>query len=74
MQVKMDEFEAEERIPANDSVRLLDEMVEEMDLRVLKRAYKRTGRGPATNPSTLLKIMLYGNMEGNYTSRGLAKA
>lgn len=70
----MDEFESEEAIPADDSVRLLDEIVEEMDIRPLYRAYERTGRGPATNPTTLLKILVYGNMEGNYSSRGIAKA
>jgi len=71
VQLKIDEIFAEKIIPANDSVRLLDETVEEMDLTTLWRAYKRTGRKPATNPVTLLKILLYANMEGIYSSRSI---
>lgn len=70
-QLKIDEIFAEREIPANDSVRLLDEMVEEMDLAALWSRYKRTGRKPATNPVTLLKIIIYANMEGIYSSRGI---
>jgi len=71
VQLKFDDVFAEKVIPANDSVRLLDEMVEEMDLSALWRAYKRTGRKPATNPVTLLKLLLYSNMEGIYSSRSI---
>lgn len=71
VQLKIDEIFAEKIIPANDSVRLLDETVEEMNLTALWRAYKRTGRKPATNPVTLLKILLYANMEGIYSSRSI---
>lgn len=74
MQLKIDEIFAEKIIPANDSVRLLDEIVEEMNLNILFRAYKRTGRKPATNPVTLLKILLYANMEGVYSSRSIASS
>ena len=71
MQLKIDEFFAEKVIPANDSVRLLDKIVEEMNTSIIFRAYKRTGRKPATNPITLLKILLYANMEGIYSSRAI---
>ena len=74
VQLKIDEFFAEKAIPANDSVRLLDEIVEEMDLSPLHRAYKRTGRRPATNPATMLKILLYANMEHIYSSRKIQSA
>ena len=74
MQLKIDEAFAEREIPADDSVRLLDQIVDEMDLRPLWSAYKRTGRKPATNPVTMLKIMLYANMEGIYSSRDIEKA
>ena len=70
----MDEVIAERIIPANDSVRLLDQTVEEMDLQPLWSTYKRTGRKPATNPVTLLKVLLYANMEGVYSSRGIESA
>ena len=63
MQLKIDESFAEKVIPANDSVRLLDKIVEEMDLRALMRAYDSHGRPPATPPRTMLKIILYAGME-----------
>ena len=68
VQLLIDESFAEKIIPANDSVRLLDEIVEEMDLRPLMRAYEVRGRKPATAPSTMLKIVLYANMESIYSS------
>ena len=74
MQLKIDEAFAENVIPADDSVRLLDEIVEGMDTNALMRAYKRIGRKPATNPITLLKILIYAMMEGIYSSRAIASA
>lgn len=74
MQLKIDEFFAERVIPADDKVRLLDEIVEEMETSALMRAYKRTGRGPATSPVTLLKVLLYATMEGIYSSRAIASS
>ena len=50
VQLLIDESFAEREIPANDSVRLLDEVVEEMDLTPLMRAYEVRGRKPATAP------------------------
>ena len=69
MQLLIDERFAEKVIPANDSVRLLDRIVEEMDLSELERAYDVRGRKPATEPSIMLKILLYANMENIYSSR-----
>ena len=74
MQVKMDGFAAEKIIPASDSVRLLDEICEELDYRSLTRAYSHIGRRPATSPITLFKILAYGGMDGKYSSRELARA
>lgn len=74
VQLKIDEVFAEKIIPADDSVRLLDEIMEEMDYTGLMRAYKRTGRRPATNPVTMLKILMYANMEGIFSSRSIASA
>ena len=68
-QLKIDESFAEKEIPANDSVRLLDKIVEGMDLSALMRAYDSHGRPPATPPRTMLKIVLYAAMEHNYSSR-----
>lgn len=74
VQLLIDESFAEREIPANDSVRLLDEIVEEMDLSPLERAYEVRGRKPATAPSTMLKIVLYANMENIYSSRKIESA
>ena len=74
VQLKIDEAFAERVIPADDSVRLLDEIVEGMNTSALMRAYERTGRPPATAPDTLLKILLYAVMEGIYSSRAIASA
>lgn len=45
-----------------------------MDLSSLKSTYKRLGRKPVTNPVPLLKVMLYTNMEGVYSSRDIESA
>lgn len=74
VQLKIDEIFAEKVIPADDSVRLLDQIVEEMDLTPLMRAYSELGRKPATAPSTMLKVMLYANMENIYSSRAIESA
>lgn len=74
MQLFIDESFAERVIPANDSVRLLDQIVEEMDMRPLERALKSTGRKHRTNPVTMLKIVLYAAMERNYSSRPIEEA
>lgn len=74
VQLKIDGFEAEKRIPANDSVRLLDEISEELDYSNLFRAYSHIGRKPATNPITLFKILVYGGMDGRHSSRELERA
>ncbi len=53
-------------IPENDSVRLLSQVVEAMDLTDLYSAYKRIN---SVSPRILLKIILYAFMNGIYSSR-----
>ena len=55
-------------IPDNDSVRLLSQFVEEMDLRDLYSTYSRIREKQAT-PRQMLKIVLYSYMNHNYSSR-----
>jgi len=74
VQLKIDETFAEKVIPADDSVRLLDKIVEGMDLRALLRAYNSHGRPPATPPRTMLKVVLYAIMEPTYSSRKIRRA
>ena len=74
MQLKIDEIFAEKVIPANDSVRLLDMIVERMNLTALWSTYDVRGRKPATPPRILLKIVLYASMENIYASRKIQTA
>ena len=55
-------------IPENDSVRLLSQLVEEMDLTDLYSTYERIN---SLSPRTLLKIVLYSYMNGDYSSRSM---
>ena len=54
VQLKINEMFVEKVIPADDSVRLADYIVEEMDLHALYRAYNSQGRLPATPPLSCL--------------------
>lgn len=56
MQLKIYEAFAERVIPADDSVRFLDDLMGEMNYTLLMRTYKRTGRCPAINPVTMMKL------------------
>ena len=60
-------------IPADDSVRLLDAVLERMDYRKLEAAYSRYGR-IETSPRNLFKALVYGYMNGIYSSRKLEQA
>ena len=55
-------------IPEDDSVRLLSQFVEAMDLTDLYSTYERIN---SVSPKTLLKIMLYSYMNGDYSSRSM---
>lgn len=60
-------------IPSNDSVRLLSQFVEEMDLTELYSTYFRI-RENQVSPMKMLKIMLYAYMNGIYSSRNIELA
>ena len=55
-------------IPNDDSVRLLSQFVEAMDLADLYSTYERIN---SVSPRTLLKIVLYSYMNGDYSSRSM---
>ena len=55
-------LELETIIPKNDSVRLLSQFVEEMDVTDLYSTYDRIN---SLSPRTLLKIVLYSYMNGD---------
>ena len=61
-------------IPGNDSVRLIRQFVEEMDLTALYETYKRTPSEKYASPEIMLKIMLYAYHEGKtISSRDIEK-
>jgi transposase len=60
-------------IPADDSVRLLSAVLERMDYSKLYAAYSRMGR-IERSPKRLFKILVYGCMNGLYSSRKLERA
>ena len=56
-------------IPENDSVRLLSQFVEGMDLTDLYSTYERILENPS--PRTLLKVVLYAYINGDFSSRSM---
>jgi len=60
-------------IPEDDPVRLLYEVTEGLDYICLYKKYSTLGRNPVIAPETLLRILIYGYMEGIYSSRELEK-
>lgn len=62
-----------EMIPADDSVRLLNAVFERMDYSKLNAAYSRIGR-IETSPKNLFKVVVYGSMNGIFTSRKIEQA
>ena len=61
-------------IPDSDSVRVLYNVMEGLDYSELNRTYSTIGRNPALLPKTMFAIIVYGYMEGIYSSRALEKA
>lgn len=61
-------FNLETIIPEDDSVRLLSQFVEAMDLTDLYSTYERIN---SLSPRTLLKIVLYSYMNGDYSTRSM---
>ena len=61
-------------IPDDDSVRLLYDVTEGLDYTELYKTYSTIGRNPAVLPEIMFRIIVYGYMEGIYSSRGLEKA
>jgi transposase len=61
-------------IPKDDSVRLLNEIMNQLDYSALYKAYSRKGRKSAVSPRNLFKIIVYGYMNNIYASRELEQA
>lgn len=61
-------------IPENDSVRLLSQIVEELDFTDLKMAYSSKGRNPEIPPRILFQVLVYAYMNSIYSSRKIETA
>ncbi|MEF9991770.1 MAG: hypothetical protein RSD22_07455 [Romboutsia sp.] len=59
----------EEIIPQNDSVRILSQIMEELNYEKLMKAYSPKGRNPVVSPKVLFKILVYAYMNNIYSSR-----
>lgn len=60
-------------IPENDPVRVVDAMVEGLDLKDFKKLYRERGRCPY-HPKMMLKIILYAYMNNIYSCRRIESA
>ena len=61
-------------IPVDDSVRLLSNVLEEIDYTELYRAYSRKEKNTAVSPKNLFKILVYAYMNNIYSSRQIETA
>jgi len=67
-------IETDIQIPVDESVRLLDQILEEMDYTKLYLAYSSQGRNPVVSPKTLFKIITYAYSQKIYSSREIERA
>ena len=63
----------EEYIAENDPVRVVDAVVESLDLSEFKKLYRERGRCPY-HPKMMLKVILYAYMNNIYSCRKIEKA
>lgn len=61
-------------IPEDDSVRLLGQILEELDYTKLYQAYSAKGRNPAVDPKTMFKILVYAYSQNIYSTHKIEKA
>src|SRR5574344_1195265 len=61
-------------IPKDDSVRLLNLILEGLDYSRLYNKYSTKGRKSKVDPKIMFKIITYANMENIYSSRDIEKA
>lgn len=64
----------ENMIDNNDSVRLLSQVMEELNYSELIKAYSPKGRKSVISPKVLFKILVYAYMNNIYSSRKIEKA
>lgn len=67
-------IETETFIAVDNSVRLLDQILEELDYSSLYRSYSSAGRNPSISPVSLFKVMVFAYSQGIYSSRKIEEA
>lgn len=65
---------AEYLIAKDEPVRLLDQVLEELDYTALYLTYSEKGRNPAVDAVTLFKIVVYAFSQGTYSTRKIETA
>ena len=63
----------EEWLPNDHLARFVVEIVDQLDLSVLARAYRGSGKA-AYHPALLTALLIYGYATGTYSSRAIEKA
>ena len=63
----------EELIPFEHPVRVVNGIIEQLDLNLLIQEYSKEGK-PSYHPKMMLKIMVYAYMDNTYSSRKIEKA
>lgn len=63
----------EELIPEDHPVRIVNGVVEQLDLDLLISEYSKEGK-PSYHPKMMLKVMVYAYMDNTYSSRKIEKA
>lgn len=63
----------EELIPQNHPVRIVNGVIEQLDLNLLVEEYSKEGK-PGYHPKMMLKVMVYAYMDNIYSSRKIEKA
>ena len=68
MQLRMN-FNVDTYIPEDSKVRLVCNIIDEMNLEPILSTCRNRGRKPVVDPVTMLKILLFCYSEGIYTTR-----
>ena len=63
----------DEDIAENDPVRMVDALVESLNLESFRKLYKECGRSPY-HPKMMLKVILYAYMNNIYSCRKIIKS
>ena len=61
-------------IAPNESVRLFDHVMDELDYTDLYRTYSRKGRKPGTDPAAMAKIVVYAYSQGTFSTREIERS